>query len=159
MFTTVDTLKGYHQCPLDEESHLLTIFTTPFGRWMHLRAPYGVSSIFEHYYRRMETAFQGMSQFAKLVDDVVVHDKRRKDQTHRVREFLQRCPERGFSLNKEKFVFAQPKATFAGYEFSSSGHSIGSQLVFAVNDFPEPTNITELHWLGQSTLTVYRPNC
>ena len=88
--TTFDALKGYNKCPLDEESQLLTTFITPFGRWMYLRAPCGVSSISEHYNRRMETAFQGMSQFAKLVDDVVVYDKSRKDHTRRVREFLQR---------------------------------------------------------------------
>ena len=29
VFTTFDALKGYHQCPLDEESQLLTTFITP----------------------------------------------------------------------------------------------------------------------------------
>ena len=66
VFTTFDALKGYHQCPLDEESQLLTTFITPFGRWMYLRAPNGVSSISEHFNRRIDTAFQGMSQFAKF---------------------------------------------------------------------------------------------
>ena len=144
VFTTFDALKGYHQCPLDEESQLLTTFITTFGRWMYLRAQYGVSTISEHYICCMDIAFQGMSQFAKLVDDVVVYEKSRKDHTHRVREFLQHCLQRGISLNKDKYVFAQPKVTFAGYEFSSSGYSIKPQLVLAINDYPEPTNITEL---------------
>ena len=68
-FTTFDALKGYHQCPLDEESQLLTTFITPFGRWMYVRAPFGVSSISEHYNRRMDTAFEGMQRFGKLVDE------------------------------------------------------------------------------------------
>ena len=38
-FTVFDALKGYHQCPLDEESQKLTTFITPFGRYMYLRAP------------------------------------------------------------------------------------------------------------------------
>ena len=144
VFTTFDGLKGYHQCPLDEESQLLTTFITPFGLWIYLRAPYGVSSISEQYNRRMDTASQGMSQFAKLVDDVVVYDKSRKYHTHRVCEFLQCCLERGISLNKDKFVFAQPKVTFAGYELSSGRYSIDPQLVLGINDFPEPTNTSEL---------------
>ena len=144
VFMTFEALKGYHQCPLDEESQLLTTFITPFGHWMYLRAPYGVSSISGHYNRRMDTAFQGMPQFAKLVDDVVVYDKSRQDHTHHVREFLQHCLEHGISLNKDTFVFAQPEVTFAGYELSSSGYSIDPLLVLAINDFPEPTNITEL---------------
>jgi hypothetical protein len=49
-----DALKGYHQCPLDEESQRLTAFITPFGRFKYLRAPYGVSLISEHHNRRMD---------------------------------------------------------------------------------------------------------
>ena len=50
-FTVFDALKGYHQCPLDKESQKLTTFITPFGRFKYLRAPYGISSISEHYNR------------------------------------------------------------------------------------------------------------
>ena len=38
-FIVFDALKGYHQCPLDEESQKLTTFITPFGRFKYLRAP------------------------------------------------------------------------------------------------------------------------
>ena len=31
VFTKLDAMKGYHQCPLDEESQPLTIFITPLG--------------------------------------------------------------------------------------------------------------------------------
>ena len=45
VFTKLDALKGYHQCPLDETSQLLTTVITPFGRFKFIRAPYGISSI------------------------------------------------------------------------------------------------------------------
>ena len=50
-FTVIDALKGYHQCPLDQQSQPLTTFITPFGRFKYLRAPYGISSISEYYNR------------------------------------------------------------------------------------------------------------
>ena len=53
-FTVFDALKGYHQCPQDEESQKLTTFITPFGRYMYLWAPYGISFISDHYNRRMD---------------------------------------------------------------------------------------------------------
>ena len=40
VFTVLDALKGYHQCPLDQASQPLTTFITPFGRYQYLRAPY-----------------------------------------------------------------------------------------------------------------------
>ena len=54
--------KGYHQCPLDEESQLYTTFITPFSRFKHLRVPYGLSSIAEHYNRQMAEAFEGSNR-------------------------------------------------------------------------------------------------
>ena len=56
--TVIDAMKGYHQCPLEEESQALTTFITPFGRYKYLRAPYGLSSIAEHYNRCMAEAFE-----------------------------------------------------------------------------------------------------
>jgi hypothetical protein len=71
-FTVFDAAKGYHQCPLDKESQLLTTFITPVGRYKFLRAPFGLSSISEHYDRRMYEAFQGLSDFHCIVDDVLM---------------------------------------------------------------------------------------
>ena len=46
-FTVFDVLKGYHQCPLDEESQNLMRFITPLGRFKyvvpHLVYPRSVS--------------------------------------------------------------------------------------------------------------------
>ena len=40
-FTVIDALKGYHQGPLDDESAAMTTFSTPFGRYMYHRLPFG----------------------------------------------------------------------------------------------------------------------
>ena len=73
-FTMFDALKGYHQCPLDEASQLLTTFITLFGRYKFLRAPFGICSISEHYNRRMDEAFSGLDNYRKVVDDVLIFD-------------------------------------------------------------------------------------
>lgn len=58
-FTVLDTMKGYHQCPLHQKSQLLTTFITPFGRFKYLQAPYRIFSISEHYNCCMAEAFAG----------------------------------------------------------------------------------------------------
>ena len=67
IFTKLDAQKGYHQCPLDEACQDLTTFITSFGRYKFLRAPYGISSISEHYNRRMDEAFDGLTGFRRVV--------------------------------------------------------------------------------------------
>ncbi len=93
-FTKLDAMKGYHQCPLDEESQDLTTFITPFGRFKFLRAPYGISPISEHYNRRMDEAFDGLPAFRHIVDGIVIYDSDANQHTHHVRQFLQRCAEK-----------------------------------------------------------------
>lgn len=144
VFSTFDALKGYHQCPLDEESQLLTTFITPFGRFKYLRAPYGICSISEHYNRRMDEAFVDMHSFSKLVDDVLVYDQKVEDHVAHVRSFLQRCADRGISLNPKKFVFAQPEVKFAGFSLSADGYKIHPDLTVAISAFPSPDNISDL---------------
>ena len=103
----LDAMKGYHQCPMDPESQLLTTLITPFGRFMFLRAPYGLSSISEHYNHRMDEAFVGLSRYWRVVDDVVIYDSNATVQAEHVRQFLKRCVDRGILLNPDKWQFAQ----------------------------------------------------
>ena len=62
-FTVMDATKGYHQCPLAEDSQDLTTFITPFGWFKYLCPPYGLSSIAEHYNCRMAEALEGLSGY------------------------------------------------------------------------------------------------
>ena len=106
-FTVFDALKGYHQCPLATESQLLTTFTTPFVRFAFLRARYGVTSIAEHYNRRMDEAFEELVGFRNVVDDVIIFSRTREEHVQHVRQFLARCQEKGISLNADKLQLAQ----------------------------------------------------
>ena len=115
-------MKGYHQCPLDEESQTLTTFITPFGRFKYLRAPYGISSISEHYNRRMDEAFAGLTGYRRVVDDIIIYDNNATQHTDHVRQFLQRCAKCQITLNTDKWKFAQDKIDFAGFTISAEGY-------------------------------------
>ena len=106
-FTNFDALKGYHQCPLDATSQLLTTFINPFGRFKFVRAPFGICSISEHYNRRMDEAFQGLTNYQKIVDDVIIFDEDKRTHATHVRQFLQRCADKGISLHKKNLSFVK----------------------------------------------------
>ncbi len=144
IFTKLDALKGYHQCPLHEDSQPLTTFITPFGRFKYLRAPYGISSISEHYNRRMDDAFAGLVGYRRIVDDVVIYDSDPAQHNDHVRQFLQRCAERQITLNTDKWEFAQPQVTFAGFALSAQGYSVDKSITDAISSFPTPTSRTDL---------------
>ena len=144
IFTVLDALKGYHQCPLDQSSQPLTTFITPFGRYKYLRAPYGISSISEHYNRRMTEAFKGLSGFRRIVDDFVIYDKNIEDHEQHVKQFLQRCADHNVSLNTDKCQFFKPQVTFAGFQLSAEGYQVDPSITTAITAYPSPTNRSEL---------------
>ena len=94
IFTKMDAKKGYHQCPLDQESQDLTTFITPFGRFKFLRVPYGISSTSENYNRCMDEAFADHPGFRQVVDDILIYNQDREHHTEHVRQFLKRCEEK-----------------------------------------------------------------
>ena len=140
----MDAVKGYHQCPLDEKSQLLTTFITPFGRFKYLRAPYGISSISEHYNRQMDEAFTGLSGFRRIVDDVIIYDCNATHHADHVRQFLRRCAECKITLNRDKWRYSQQTVTFAGFTLSEKGYQIDQTVTEAISRFPAPSNRTDL---------------
>ena len=129
---------------MDEESQLLTTFITPFGRFKFRRAPYGISSISEHYNHRMDEAFAGLLGYRRIVDDVVIYDSDVTQHTTHVREFLQRCAERKITLNNDKWEFAKSQVTFAGFILSEQGYQVDSSITQAIANFPTPVTRTDL---------------
>ena len=144
VFTVLDALKGYHQCPLDADSQELTTFITPFSRYKYLRAPYGISSISEHYNRRMTEAFSGLSGFRRIVDDFVIYDNNVTDHVKHVEQFLQRCVENNIALNMEKCQFFKAQVTFAGFQLSSHGYKVDPSITEVISKYPTPTTRSDL---------------
>ena len=143
-FTVFDALKGYHQCPLDEESQKLTTFIMPFGRYMYWQAPYGISSISEHYNRRMDEAFQGICDIRKIVGNIIVYDQDKQQHIEYVRKILHRCTEKGISQNRDKFRLCQTEVRFAGLQLTQTGYSVSEEITVAIANFPTPTTRTDL---------------
>jgi len=160
-FTVLDAMKGYHQCPLDRGSQLLTTFITPFGRFKYLRAPYGICSISEHYDRRMAEAFAGLTGFRHVVDDIIIYDEDEIEHAAHVQQFLKQCLDKQIALNLDKCKFSQTSMTFAGFTMSAEGYQVDHSITDAITDFPTPTNRIDLrsfyglvNQLSSSTNTI-----
>ena len=60
----------------------------------------------------MTKAFNGLSDFRRIVDDFVIHDSKLSDHIVHVKEFLKHCADLHIALNAEKCQFFQTKTTF-----------------------------------------------
>ena len=92
----------------------------------------GISSISEHC---MDEAFSGLTGYRRVVDDIVIYDSDSTQHAEHVRQFLLRCAERRITLSQDKWEYAQPRVTFAGFNLFKDGYSA---ITDAIAKFPTP---------------------
>ena len=72
-FTKLDANRGYWQISLDEESKLLTTFSTPFGRFCFQVTPFGIKSVQEVSQKRISQHFGDLEGVETDIDDIIIH--------------------------------------------------------------------------------------
>ena len=113
VFTFLDAKDRFLQVKLDEDSSKLTTFHTPSGRYKWLRMPFGICSAPEEFQRHVNEIIEGLEGVTAIADDLLVtgagntHEEALADHDRNLIALLQRCRERNFKLNKDKFVFKQ----------------------------------------------------
>ena len=70
--------------------------------------------------QRTDEALQGLSGYAKIVDDIIIFAKDQKELYNRISAILQICKENNIILSKRKFQVGT-KISFAGYIVSKDG--------------------------------------
>ena len=64
-------------------------------------------------------------------------------------QWLDLCGRNGFTLNPEKFSFAQDTVEFAGFEITPNEVKPCNRYLDAIRQFPTPQNITDIRsWFG-----------
>ena len=90
VFSKLDANSGFWQIPLDEESHLLTTFITPYGRYAFNKLPFGISSAPEVFQRRMSRILEGLEGVVCQIDDILVFGKDQEEHDRRLYQVLKR---------------------------------------------------------------------
>jgi hypothetical protein len=143
-FAKIDTIHGYFQVPLDEESSKLTTFLLPSGRYRYLGAPMGLNTSGDEFCCRTDKAVAGLQAWLlKIVDDMLIQAPDMPTLWARLDEVLERCRAHGIKISYDKLEVGT-SLKFAGFIISSDGVRPNPEKLAAVADFPAPTNTTEL---------------
>ena len=144
-FTMFDGLKGYHMVPLDEESMALTTFSTPFGLFQYTRLPMGICHAGDSFGSRYYQIF-GDLPIAGFVEDMCVYAATYPEILNVSRQIIERADKHNVSFNEKKTIgaFAVEEGDFAGYRLNSEGYSPCAELTRAIQEFPRPSDKTDL---------------
>ena len=92
----------------------------------------------------MDVAFDGISNFGKVVDDCLTYDSEFASHVQRTREILLRARRHGITFSPKKFVFGQPEVQYCGYVLNQTGWTMEEDKVKAIREFPTPQNKTDI---------------
>ena len=97
--------------------------------------------------RRGDEALAGVQGVQKVVEDIIIFSGDLPTHIDTVRQVLRRCADHGITLNKKKFIFPTPEATYCGFKVSETVSKPDDHLVSALSNFPVPTNRTDVRSL------------
>ena len=107
LFSKLDANSGFWQIPLAKESHPLTTFITPYGRYHFNKLPFGISSAPELFQKRMNKILAGLDRVVCQMDDVLIVGANKAEHDARLTAALERLQAAGVTLNPAKCKFRQ----------------------------------------------------
>lgn len=146
VFSTVDLTAGYWHCVLDEQSSLLTTFSTPFGRYKWNRLPFGLSVSSEIFQKRVNQALDRLDGILNITDDILIYgvgasdEEAREDHDRKLENLLKRCREHGIALNRKKLRLRVTEVTFMGHVFTNKGLKVDPEKARAVVEMTRPVD-------------------
>lgn len=143
-FSVLDQGKAYHQGFLDEESHPITAFITPWGLYEWVCIPFGLSSAPAEFQRSIKHCLTGLRDTICLpyLDDNLGHSGRFDDHLEHVRLVLQRYKEHSVNLTPKKCKLFKRKVRFLGKMVTGEGYTMDPAEIAPVMALKERTLAT-----------------
>ena len=144
VFSKIDLTSAYQQISLDEESKEYTVINTHKGLFCYERLPFGVSTAPSIFQRQIECILQGLPCVCAHLDDILVMEADEESHLANPNQVLNRLKTAGFTIQKAKCTFATQSIEYLGDIIDSAGLRSSSSKIEAINQAPQPNNITEL---------------
>ena len=141
-------------CTLDEESSLLTTFSTPFGRYRWTQLPFGLSASSEIFQKRLHQALEGRLSVACIADDILVYgvgdtlEEATLDHDQNFASLLERCHHKSIKLNKHKLALRVQEVDFMGHLLTAQGLKPDPKKVEAILKLPTPKSKEDIERLN-----------
>ena len=146
VFSTLDASGAFHQIMVEEKSRPLTAFSTHRGSFRFKCLPFGVINGPATYARLVQMVLSGVAPGHVLpyLDDILIHSPTIAEHFTAVDQVLEAHSRAGLKLNPLKCHFFQQAVTYLGHKVTAEGTAPVPEYVSLVQEWPLPTNKTEL---------------
>ena len=97
------------------------MFITLFGQFCFNQLAFSLTSVPEHFKKRMLEILAGVEGVVCMVDNILVSRGTHEQHQQRLDTMLERISKAGVTLNADKCAFAQPSVCFLGQIVDTNG--------------------------------------
>ena len=109
-----------------------------------LGMPFGLTGAPSSFQRLMDKIFRDIPFVTTYIDDVLLHSATEELHQHHLRAVFQRLKEAGLTLRGRKCHIGMSEVPYLGHIFSGTGMAPDQKKVQAVQEWPVPTDATEV---------------
>ncbi|CAI6370293.1 unnamed protein product [Macrosiphum euphorbiae] len=144
IFCVFDLKDGFHQLKLDKKSSDYCTFSSPFGCYKFLRAPFGLASIPEIFQKLTNKYFGDIDNVTVYFDDILCATNTIEEMDTTVKEVVARAKKYNIKFNSNKVQFYQNEVKYLGLLFSKEGMRPDNDRITAIKELGIPKNKKEL---------------
>ncbi|GBG76844.1 hypothetical protein CBR_g23059 [Chara braunii] len=146
-FSKLDLKSGYHQISIQPNDRYKTAFKTRYSHFEWVVVPFGLTNAPPATFQAaMTNEFRAMLDRFVLVylDDILVYSRSLEDHLGHLRRVLETLRRAKYKANRDKYEFVRQELEYLGHFVTPEGISPLSDKIQAVQEWPEPRNVTDV---------------
>lgn len=116
-FCVFDIKDAFYHIKLDEQSSNYCTFSSPYGCFKFLRAPFGLASIPEIFQKLVNKYFGDIKNVIVYFDDILCATNTKKEIDDTVKEVISRAKQYNIKFNPDKIQYYKNKVKYLGLLF------------------------------------------
>ena len=146
VFSKLDCRKGFWQVPVSQADRHKTAFSPGPGMGLYefCRLPFGLSGSPGTFQLLMDQVLRGLDFVIVYVDDILIYSPNMSTHIDHLREVFNCLKRHGITLHAQKCQVGFDQVTYLGHTFSKNGMSADPAKTQVIEQWPPPTNVTEV---------------